>query len=248
MKRPPSRFSIACCSRAGREQGRDQGFEIGEAVKIEKIYRSEGGSYIKLNGHFVYRNKLSGVDPASPPWNVIHADGTVHACPNLPPPPSPSPCVADHSCYDALDEMHTVSTCADILNIGVLSCDSPDIKDNAFATTRAECALDRKTYATASSYFVDAAIAAVVARATAPPAMPSDNASAASATPCRPTSKGSAESTGNFRFRVRRHRRLHRKCRVLRARTRLAAPPCHARAPHTLGILEEDNAALLGLG
>ena len=104
---------------------------VNDAVNIEKVFKSGDGDYVKINEHFIYRNKLIGVDPSSPPWHVMHADGSIHACPNEPPPPSPSPCVADHSCYDALDEMHSVSTCADILNIGVLSCDSPDIKDNA---------------------------------------------------------------------------------------------------------------------
>jgi len=97
------------------------------AIEVVSFY---GNTYLKVNGQFAYTHARDDThEPHSPPWTLLLANGNAVQCPLASPPPSPSPCVAENTCIDLLDSMHTVSTCADIILVGVLTCTSPEIQD-----------------------------------------------------------------------------------------------------------------------
>jgi hypothetical protein len=97
------------------------------AIEVVSIH---GNKYIKVNGQFAYTHARDDThEPHSPPWTLLLANGNAVQCPLASPPPSQSPCVAENTCIDLLDSMHTVSTCADIIAVGVLTCTSPEVQD-----------------------------------------------------------------------------------------------------------------------
>ena len=100
------------------------------STQVTTTPKSEGGNYAKVNGRFLYKNMLGGVDPSSPPWLQLGADGGPKQCPGAPATPPSPPCV-ENTCFDKLDSMHATSTCNDILSIGVLNCNSIDIVSNS---------------------------------------------------------------------------------------------------------------------